>query len=103
MTTTVTSKTGKQIDISIDNTCTSIVAKAGDISFGAEQTATGFKTRFPLTLGGKRTHIEVTFEGAELAKVQALFAELADGIDRRSAAQAQYDRQHAAVLKMMAA
>lgn len=99
----VTSKTGKKIEIAIDAACTSVIAKAGDISFGAEQTATGSKTRFPLTLGGKRTHIDVAFEGAELAKVEAIFAELRDGIARRSADQAQYDRQHAAVLKMMAA
>lgn len=99
----VTSKTGKQIDISINDTCTGIIAKAGAISFGAEQTDTGFKTRFPEMIGGKRTHIEVVLEGAELAKAQALFAELHDGIRARLAAQAQYDRQHASVLKMMAA
>lgn len=99
----VTSKTGKQIEIAINDTGTSIIATAGDISFGAEQTASGFKTRFPEMIAGKRTHIDVVFEGAELAKVQALFAELHDGIARLSADQAQSDRQHAAVLKMMAA
>lgn len=99
----VTSKTGKQIDLAIDATRTEIVAKAGEISFGAEQTANGFRSRFAAALpGGRRAMINVEFEGAELAKVQALFAELHADIEQRAAADAERQRHHDAVRKMMA-
>jgi hypothetical protein len=101
---TVTSKTGKQITLAIDDKCCSITATAGHISFGAEQTAAGFKSRFAADIGGgKRATIDVACEGAELAKVQALFDELRDGIARSNASQAECDSRRAGVLNMMGA
>ncbi|WP_333906956.1 hypothetical protein [Delftia acidovorans] len=101
---TVTSKTGKQITLAIDDKCCGITATAGHISFGAEQTSAGFKSRFAADIGGgKRATIDVACEGAELAKVQALFAELHDGIARRNSFHAECESHRAGVLKMMAA
>ena len=99
---TVTSKTGKQINLSVNADYCGITATVGAIKFGAEQTETGFKTRFPETINGTRTHIHVVCEGEELVKVQALYVELHDAINRRHASQAEYERHHAGVLKMMA-
>lgn len=99
----IISKTGKRISIEINADGSSIVASAigTDISFMADQTETGFKSRFPEYVGGKRTYIEVVVSGDDLERVRALFAELADRVKARGDFEREYDAHRQGVLSML--
>lgn len=99
----VTSKTGKRINLTINADGSSITASliGGNISFSADQTETGFKSRFPEHVGGKRTYIEVVVTTDDLERVRALFAELADRVKARGEFEREYDAHRQGVLSML--
>jgi len=94
--TTVTSKAGRAIELTIaKDGC--VVAASGSISFNATKTATGFKSC--LTVDGKI--VEAVLDGAELAKAHAVFAESAAIIERIAAAHNDYHRNYNRVINGM--
>lgn len=99
-TATVTSKTGKQIELT--NNGSGVIARCGDISFGADQTAEGFASRFAVMVNGRAVKIDVALAGDDLARCNALFAAMRADVSAAAADHAAHDKRRAAVLSMMA-
>lgn len=90
---TVTSKTGKQIILT--NTGSGITASVPAMSLDlstVDMIDGGVRTRFAGMFGGQRRHIEMMFDGADLAAVTALFAEMRANVEMTSSV----ERDHAA-------
>ena len=104
---TVTTSTGRKVELSINADMTSVEANIGripgapeNVKFAIDQTATGFKSRFLVReVGNKR--LEVILSGDDLAAAQALFAAVAEASRMRIEDFESYEAHRQGVLAML--
>lgn len=104
---TVTTSTGRKVELSINADLTSVEANIGrvgnsaeDVKFAIDQTKTGFQSRFLVReVGNKR--LEVVLDGDDLAAAQRLFAEVSEASRLRAEDFAAYEAHRQGVLSML--
>lgn len=104
---TVTTSTGRKVELSINADFSSVEANIGripsapeEVKFAIDQTATGFASRFLIReVGNKR--LEVILIGNDLAAAQSLFAAVAEAVRQRAEDFAGYEAHRQGVLSML--
>lgn len=104
---TVTTSTGRKVELSINADFSSVEANIGripsapeEVKFAIDQTATGFASRFLIReVGNKR--LEVILSGNDLAAAQSLFAAVAEAVRQRAEDFAGYEAHRQGVLSML--
>ena len=104
---TVTTSTGRKVELSITADFSSVEANIGripgapeEVKFAVDKTATGFASRFLVReLGNKR--LEVILTGDDLAAAQALFAAVAEAGRLLQEDFAAYEAHRQGVLAML--
>lgn len=104
---TVTTSTGRKVELSINADITSVDANIGrianspeDVKFAIDQTATGFQSRFLVREAGNK-RLEVILSGDDLAAAKALFTTVAEARERRQEDFAAYEAHRHGVLAML--
>lgn len=104
---TVTTSTGRKVELSINADFSSVEANIGrigsaleDVKFAVEQTVAGFQSRFLVReVGNKR--LEVVLSGGDLTAAQALFAAVAEAGRLLAEDFAAYEAHRQGVLSML--
>lgn len=104
---TVTTSTGRKVELSINADFSSVEANIGripnapeEVKFAIDQTKTGFQSRFLVReVGNKR--LEVILSGNDLAAAQALFAAVSEASRLRAEDFAAYEAHRQGVLAML--
>lgn len=94
---TVTSRTGTVFSLTLTATADVTATAKGLELGGMDFDGSSITARFPATIGGQRIRVSADFDGADAAKVAALFAEAAARRTGHAADEAEYDRRHSTV------
>lgn len=100
----VTSKTGKTIQLA--NTGSGVIGSIIEMGLDlatVDMVDGGVRSRFPLTLGGKKQHVTIQFSEAEMAQVAALFAEMAANVEMTSVVEREYAAHTSKINRAMSA
>jgi len=104
---TVTTSTGRKVELSINADMTSVEANIGriansaeDVKFAIDPTATGFQSRFLVREAGNK-RLEVILSSADLAAAQSLFAAVSEASRQRAEDFAGYEAHRQGVLAML--
>lgn len=104
---TVTTSTGRKVELSINADMTSVEANIGriansaeDVKFAIDQTGTGFQSRFLVREAGNK-RLEVILNSDDLAAAEMLFAAVAEASRQRAEDFASYEAPRQGVLAML--